>query len=276
MSGGTTPTQFTASGSTTAYKQFFNANSSYTVFNGSGNSTVSGPVVVGATKAALTVSGASAVADTTAGSNSITTTGKTAIFAAANDTISAGGAASTVFGASSGVTHFAASGNNSSIVGGAGGFLGSVSGSNSTLVGGTNVSVMTVTGSNNLVVAGSAGVTSVDLSKSAGANIISSNPLGNSGNLIALLGAGADSMVGGSGQSAILAGSGNDAFLFVNGHAGGSEAIFGFNAKDSLGFAGYTYTGSSLPTETVGALGDIISLADGTQITLVGYDQKVF
>ena len=276
VSGGTTPTQFTASGSTGAYKQFFSVNTTYTVYDGSGASTVSGPVVIGANKAALTVSGASAVADTTAGGNSITTTGKSAVFAAANDTVSAGGAASTVFGASAGVTHFAVSGNNSSITGGAGGFVGAVSASNSTLVGGTSVSIISVSGSNNLAVAGAAGITGIDLSQSTGPNTVATNPLGNSGQLVAFLGGGPDTVLGGGGQSTIKAGSGHDAFIFVNGHAGGSETILGFSASDNFGFAGYGYSGTNLPTETVGALGDVISLSDGTRITLVGFDHKLF
>ncbi|GAB0116912.1 hypothetical protein [Acidisoma sp. 7E03] len=277
IGGGSTPTQFTgASGAASAYSTFFPADTTYTVFSGSGVTTTSGPVVIGSTNAAITVSSASAVADTTSGGNTITTTGKTAVFAAANDTISASGGATTLFGASSGVTQFVASGANSSITGGSGGFVGTASGANTTLVGGTGVSIMHVTGSNSLAVAGQAGITGIDLSKSTGPETVATNPLGNSGTLVAVLGSGADSVIGGSGASTITAGSGNDSFLFVKGHAGGSEIIIGFSASDNLGFAGYGYTATNLPSEHVGSIGDVITLSDGTTITLAGIFHKIF
>lgn len=277
IGGGTTPTQFTAaSGASSAYTTFFPANTSYTVFTGSGVVTTSGPMVVGTANSAVTVSSATAVADTTAGGNAITTVGKTAVFAAANDTISASGAATTLFGASSGVTQFVSSGANSSITGGSAGFVGTVSGANTTLVGGTGVSIYHVTGSNSLAVAGQSGVTGIDLSKSTGPQTIATNPLGNSGTLVGILGAGADSVIGGSGASTITAGSGHDSFLFVKGHAGGSEIIIGFSASDNLGFAGYGYSATSLPSESVGSIGDVITLSDGTTITLAGVFHKIF
>jgi hypothetical protein len=75
----------------------------------------------------------------------------------------------------------------------------------------------------------------------------------------------------------ITAGSGADVFGFVLGHAGGAESILGFNGKDTLAFSsGYGYSLTNAPSETVGSLGDVITLSDGTTITLVGYEAKVF
>ncbi len=276
VSGGSLPAQFTgASGATSVFNSYFNSSTSFTVFSGSGVTTTSGPVVVATPNSAVTVSGASAVADTTAGGNSITTTTPTTVFAAASDTVTAT-AAATIFGGGSGVTQFTASGAGSSITGGTGGIVGTVSGANSTLVGGSGNSIYNVTGSNSLAVAGPSGVTGINESASTGPELIATNPLGNSGTMVASLGSGADSVIGGGGASTITAGTGNDVFAFIKGHAGGSEVIIGYNASDNLAFAGYGYTATDLPTEAVGAVGDVITLNDGTTITLAGIDHKIF
>ena len=133
-----------------------------------------------------------------------------------------------------------------------------------------------MSGANSLAVAGSAGITGINESGSTGAETIATSPLGNSGTMVAILGSGADSVLGGSGASTITGGSGSDVFAFIKGHAGGSEVIIGFTASDNLAFAGYGYTGASLPVETVGAFGDVITLTDGTTITLAGYTHKIF
>jgi hypothetical protein len=144
------------------------------------------------------------------------------------------------------------------------------------LVGGTGISIYNVLGSNSLAVAGAGGVTGINESASTGPETITTNPLGNSGTLVATLGAGADSVIGGGGASTITAGSGSDIFAFIKGHAGGSEVIIGYSAGDNLAFAGYGYTATDLPSEAVGALGDVITLNDGTTITLAGIDHKIF
>ena len=273
--GGATVVQQFTGGAAATLNSFFNSSTIFTAVSASGVSTVTGPAVVAAANTALTITGATAVADTSSGSNSIVVTTSSSIFAAANDTVSAT-AASTIFGASSGVTKFAASGAGSSITGGAGGFVGTVSGANSTLVGGTSASIVNVTGANSLAVAGSAGVTGINESASSGSETIATNPLGNTGSMVAILGSGADSVLGGSGASTITGGTGKDVFAFIKGHAGGSEVIIGFNASDNLAFAGYGYTAANLPTESVGALGDVITLSDGTTITLAGFSHKIF
>jgi Ca2+-binding RTX toxin-like protein len=131
-------------------------------------------------------------------------------------------------------------------------------------------------GSNSLAVAGASGVTGINESASTGPELIATNPLGNSGTMVATLGAGADSVIGGGGASTITAGTGNDVFAFIKGHAGGSEVIIGYNSSDNLAFAGYGYTATNLPSEAVGPIGDVITLNDGTTITLAGIDHKIF
>ena len=276
VAGGSVAQQFTGSAAA-ALNSFFSSGTPFTVLPPtSGAFTASGPVVVAAPNLALTLSGATAVADTSTGGTSITTTTPSAVFAAPNDTITSA-AATTLFGASGGgIDHFSISGANSSITGGTGSIVGTASGSNSTLVGGTGISIFNVTGPNSLAVAGSAGVTGINEQASTGPETIATNPLGNSGTLVAILGSGADTVIGGSGASTITGGSGNDVFAFIKGHAGGSEVIIGFNASDNLAFAGYGYTATNLPTEAVGSIGDVITLNDGTTITLAGVDHKIF
>ncbi len=277
VSGGSVPTQFTgASGATAAFNSYFNSSTSFTVFSGSGVSTTTGPVVVATPNSAVTVSGAQAVADTSAGGNSITTTTTTAVFAAPNDTVNSTAPSTTIFGGGSGVTQVTASGTGTSITGGSGGLLVTASGANNTLVGGTGTSIINVMGSNSLAVAGASGVTGINESASTGPELIATNPLGNSGTMVATLGAGADSVIGGGGASTITAGTGNDVFAFIKGHAGGSEVIIGYNSSDNLAFAGYGYTATNLPSEAVGPIGDVITLNDGTTITLAGIDHKIF
>ena len=146
-----------------------------------------------------------------------------------------------------------------------------------TLVGGTGNTIVSVSGSNSLAVAGPGpGMTGINEQNTSGAETIATNPLGNSGTLVAILGSGADTVLGGSGVSTITAGSGADVFAFIKGHAGGSEVIIGFNSSDNLAFAGYGYSGTTLPSEQVGSIGDVITLSDGTTITLAGINHKIF
>ncbi|MBW4023798.1 MAG: hypothetical protein HIU92_11795 [Proteobacteria bacterium] len=265
-----------ASGAAAAFSTFFNSSTSFTVLSGSGVSTAGGPLVVGGTHSHVTVAAASAVVDTSAGGNAITVTTASVVFAGPNDAISAAAGSMTLFGAGSGVTQFDIRGGKTSITGGTGGIVGTVSGANSTLVGGSGKSIYHVTGWNDFAVGGPSGVTVIDASASTGPEAISTNPLRNAGALVAILGSGPDSVVGGSGASTVAAGTGSDVFGFIKGHAGGSEVIIGFNARDDLAFAGYGYGTSNLPVETVGSLGDVMTLSDGTTILLAGIDHKIF
>jgi hypothetical protein len=181
-------------------------------------------------------------------------------------------------GPASGVTSFMATGGSDSIGGGQGGFIGTASGANDTVAGGSGNTIVAVTGANSLAVSGPGpGVTGIDESASTGPETIATNPNGNSGTLIATMGSGADTAIGGSGASTITGGSGDDVFAFIKGHAGGTEVIINFTPSDNLVFsASYGYTATNLPTEAVGSLGDVITLNDGTTITLAGYDHKIF
>ena len=276
VSGGTVNNNFSgASGASAAFNTFFTPTTPVTVITGSGSSTAPGSVALASSGSVVTVS-ASAIADTSSGGNDITTLNPAAVFAAPNDTITSA-AATTLFGASGGgVDRISLSGADSSVTGGTGSIVGTVSGGNSTLVGGTGISIFAVTGPNSLAVAGPAGITGINEQGSTDPETIATNPLGNSGTLVAILGSGADTVLGGSGASTITAGTGSDVFAFIKGHAGGSEVIIGFNESDNLAFAGYGYTATNLPEEAVGSAGDVITLSDGTTITLAGFDHKLF
>ena len=266
-----------ASGSATAFSHFFGGGVALTVFNGSGLSTAAGPVALTATNVAMTVSGSvTALTDTSNGHNAIDATTGTSVFAGSSDTISAAAGATTLFGSTAGQTNFSLAGSGSSVIGGSGSIVGTSAAANTTLVGGTGVSLFTVTGANNLAVAGTGGITGVNEAKASATEVVATNPLGNSGELIATLGGGATNMIGGSGTSTVTGGSGRDAYLFVKGHAGGSEEIIGFNATDNVGFVGYGYSAKILPIENVGATGDVMTLSDGTSITFAGYFHKLF
>jgi hypothetical protein len=265
-----------ASGSNAAFAQFFGGGVSLTVFNGSGVSSATGPIALTAANVAMTVSGGNALTDSSAGENSIAATNSVVIFSAANDTISAATGATTLFGSSAGQTNFTLAGDNSSVTGGSGSIVGTSSGANTTLVGGTGVSLFTVTGSNSLAVAGTSGITGIDEKQATSPEVIATNPLGNSGQLVTDLGAGATSVIGGGGSSTVTGGSGPDAYIFVKGHSGGSEFVIGLNASDNIGFAGYGYSPQDLPIEHVGLLGDVVTLNDGTSITFAGFYHTLF
>jgi hypothetical protein len=280
ISGATVPVNFSAGGSGAAFTAFFGAGTASTFVSGGAGtpvtSTVTGAVTLGTSNSTYTLS-ASAVDDTTGGGNSITTLNPSTVFAAPGDTI-ASAAATTIFGASSGTTTFSLQGSESSVTGGAGYITGTASGANSTLVGGTGGGAFTVSGTGSLAVAGqSPGTTTITLAETTGGATVATNPLGNSGNLVATLSAnGADTVVGGGGASTIAGGGGDDVFAFVNGHAGGTEIITNFTASDNFAFGGYGYSATNAPTETVTAGSDVITLTDGTVITLVGVDHKLF
>jgi hypothetical protein len=266
-----------ASGAGAAFTTSVTNAGSITIFNGSGNASVAGPAVLTASNVAVTVSGGTtALVDDSNGNNAVTVTKSAIVFATSGDTVSASSGATTLFGASSGQTTFSLGGSGASVTGGSGSILGTSTGANSTLVGGTGVSLFTVTGAGSTAVAGSAGVTGINEAQAAGPEVIATNPLGNTGQLVAILGSGASTVVGGSGSATITGGSGPDAYLFVKGHAGGSEVIIGFKATDNIGFAGYGYTPAALPAEHVGSTGDVMTLSDGTSITFAGYHHTLF
>jgi parallel beta-helix repeat protein len=243
---------------------------SFTTFSGSGS--LGGGTVVVQTGGGSVTAGTSttAVADASSGSNVVNTSTSVVVAAAPGDTVSASGSV-TLLGAGSGQVTFTSSGANSSVLGGAGAIVGTSSGANTTLIGGSGVSLFSVTGANSLVVAGPSGTTGVDMSQSTGPETVATNPNGGNANLVAFLGSGADSVIGGGGASTVRAGSGADVFGFVKGHAGGTEVITGFNAQDNLAFSGY----ASGPTEQVVGGNDVMTLSDGSVITFVGINHTL-
>jgi hypothetical protein len=124
VSGSSIPNNWTlTSGATPVFNEFFATASAVTLFSTTGVSTTPGALAITSSNGADTVS-SSMFVDISTGGNNITSVNKSIIFSGPNDTIDSA-AASTVFGAGTGVGHFAISGGESSIVGGAGGFVGS-------------------------------------------------------------------------------------------------------------------------------------------------------
>ena len=284
VSGTTVVTQFTTSAGSPAALAALNqlGSLSFSVVSVSGTFGSSGPVSVGSGVTAATITSANVVLSSAP--NASLTVGSTAaqVFAAPGDTVTASGA-DTLFSAASGTTTFLSSGANSSIVGGSGNLTATASGANSTLIGGSGTTNFTVSGAGSLAVAGrSPGVTNITLAETTGGAQIATNPLGNSGTLIASLSStGADTVVGGGGVSTITGGGGADVFGFVSGHAGGTETILNFTSKDTFAFGGYGSSPISAETFTVtntstGAGTDVITLTDGTVINVVGVDAKIF
>ena len=292
INGGQVASQFTAAASASqavAFSQMIATGVPFTSIDSNTTTNATGGVLIGPGVTSATITSAQYVVSTQPNIN-LTVSSNAEVFAAPGDTVTASGA-DTLFGGDSGggATSFISTGANSSIVGGTGNLAATASGANTTLIGGTGTNTFNVSGPNSIVVAGqadtvpgqSAGTTTITLSETTGGAEIATNPLGNSQNLVATLSAhGADTVVGGGGASTITGGGGNDVFAFVNGHAGGSEVINNFTASDTFAFGGYGYSASNVPTESydvAGATGsDVITLTDGTTITLVGVDHKVF
>ncbi len=79
-------------------------------------------------------------------------------------------------------------------------------------------------------------------------------------------GHGSDTYLGGAGAAIIVTGSGNDVFSFTNGLAGGSDTVDNFNpAADRIVLNGYAGYSANLVSGS-----EVISLSDGTRITLAG------
>ncbi|MBW4023180.1 MAG: hypothetical protein HIU92_08555 [Proteobacteria bacterium] len=140
----------------------------------------------------------------------------------------------------------------------------------STLIGGAGHTVELAAGSApEMLIAGS-GATTIDGATGSGPELLFTGH----GSALVALNSAADTLVGGSGASSILGGSAPDVYGFINGHAGGSEVIFGLKPTDILAFGGY---GAS-PITSEGVLGgsDLLTLSDGTTILLQSIDHKVF
>ncbi|GAB0118940.1 hypothetical protein [Acidisoma sp. 7E03] len=228
-----------------------------------------------------------------------TEAGPSLVFAAGADTISAGSGALTVAGGAQSLQVFGGAGSLQvvggsgavSVSGGTGSLLawgstgsqatllmggsghntltgGSGSGA-STLVGGANVTefaggtgpTMMVAGTGQSIMNGTTGSGAETVFTAGGTALIALNNA-------------ADTMVGGSGAATVIGGGGPTVFAFLDGHAGGSEAILGFSAIDNLAFGGFA--GWAIASEHVVSGSDVMRLTDGTEITFVGLAHTLF
>ena len=87
-----------------------------------------------------------------------------------------------------------------------------------------------------------------------------------SGNDTLIAGAGSDTLVGGTGSALMISGTGPDTFSFQFGN-GGQDTITGFKASDTLVLSQF---GITSVTPATGSGSAVISLSDGTKITLTG------
>ncbi len=228
--------------------------------------------------------------------------GTDTVYAAGNDTITAGSGDLTVDASTGSVTAYGGSGE-LDVIGGTGSVFATAGSGSAVLYGSTDMGSTTFYGgvSRSIMVAGSGSGTSLlvggtgattefgagsgNVTFVAGANgtSIMAGQYGtgaetfftaqNTTAIMALNGAN-DTVVGGTGNAAVVAGSGQDIFGFLNGYAGGSETIYGLQAKDSLVFGGYN--GDPITSEQVINGSDVITLTDQTVINLIGVDHKVF
>ena len=117
----------------------------------------------------------------------------------------------------------------------------------------------------NILVAGS-GNTTLNASGSAVANVLF-NEAG-AGNAATLMGGSYyNYFIGSAANATMVGGSSHNIFQFINGADGGNDLIQGWNSKDSLDFYGY---GTTQPTQTTASGSTVISLSDGTKITIAG------
>ncbi|WP_419757949.1 beta strand repeat-containing protein [Acidisoma sp.] len=229
--------------------------------------------------AAPTVSGAGSGTTVDTATPPATVTGASGNVTVAGSTGSlnfiGGTGAATVMGGAGNTTLFGSTGDANSVLTGGSGTNILVAGSGSgasTLIGGSGTTTEFGKGSGPVeFVAGANGNTTMAGQFGTGVETFFTAPATTA--LMALNGA-ADTVVGGTGHSTVIGGAGPDVYGFLNGHAGGTEAIEGIKANDILVFGGYT----SYPIADEGVINgsDTITLTDGTSITLVGFGHKVF
>ena len=302
INGGTVQNNFTTGPAQPVFVDGFNIGTIVTSIFGSGAFSVGGSTGFPSTTAvtgngiASTITGATTIAfqgnnDTLTaagtqpytallGQNSVLNEGagsSTVYGSTFASTVNAGTGSTTIVGGSGSLTFNAGPSSSDSVTAGSGmNTLNGGTGGSNTLVGGSGGTQINLTGaSTGDHVVGGTGVTVVDASQTTGNLEVDTNPSG-TGTTEAVLGTGADSFIGGGGTSYVAAGSGADVFGFVQGTAGGTEYIFGYNAKDNIAFQGYGYSATNPPTENVVNGTDIIKLGDGTTIYLVDYGHKLF
>ncbi|MDD2862465.1 MAG: hypothetical protein PHI71_15565 [Acidiphilium sp.] len=274
------------SGATTT-NYLLGASSNVDLFTGTGMNSV---VAAGGTDTinmlgttAVTVSAGDDTVKTYAGSNTVVATGSASVYA--GTPIGYAGSVDFINGSVAGSMNAGAG--KATVFGGNGGgtFIGGTSGSNS-LVGG-NGSVFLVGGGNNdTLVAGGGGATS-----SSGANYLFAGA-GNetlmatsvTGTNLFSAGSGSDVMMGsgkdtqyffGSTGSATMAGStmtgsSNIFFFGTSGNSGGNDVITNFGKTSQLFAVDGTNIAAITQVTTSGSPGALVTLSDGTHITLTG------
>jgi Ca2+-binding RTX toxin-like protein len=87
-------------------------------------------------------------------------------------------------------------------------------------------------------------------------------------------GSGQETFFAGSGNATVIGGTGADLYAFVNGEAGGSETIFGFDSSkgDQVTLQGYgpDEVRNDLKNATTSGGNTVITLSDNTSITFIG------
>jgi len=84
-------------------------------------------------------------------------------------------------------------------------------------------------------------------------------------------GHGNDTLVAGTGADTLGGGSGSDLFVFIAGHAGGTDVISGFTSQDLVELAGSSIV--ALKTQTnpgVSGVNTTVTLSDNTTIIFLG------
>ena len=279
--------------------QFYQAAAGTTVSAGGGADTIlasAGQVTVDGSSGSLLFIGGTGASSVVGGSGSATIFGGSGggsfgggsaghnIFvsqavASASTTLTGGGAGDEMFVAAGPTTVNGGSGGGDIIVGGTGALTvdaqngdlvfggsgastvaGSSSGADS-IVGGTGALTVTGNGGNMLVVAGTG---SSAIGTGNGASLIftasgSTTITGGTGSLQAVLG---------SGPASVTEGSGPSVYDVVKGAAGGTDVLSGFKpGTDRIDLFGYAASDVHI---TTGGGSTLLSLADGTKITLVG------
>ena len=241
------------------------AGGSGTVIAGDGNNTIGIPTTSGGgstpSSVDITVGNGNNSIFAGSGNNMIVTgtgnntvglgSGNNLVYAQGNDTLIAGSGNQTIGAGAGNVDIFAGTGQ-STLIGGSGNdqiFIGSGSG-NVAVAGTGNTTIVGGTGNNTFI----------------GGNASTANSLiyGGTGN---------ETIFGGAGHETMYGGGGNNLFAFTSGSSlgGGNNVIGDFNVKtDHLGFLGYGSAAQILANSTVVGGSTVISLTDGTKITLVG------
>ena len=235
---------------------------------------------------------------TGAGTNKIAPgNGNDLITSYGNDTIYPGAGSDTVFAVGqdlaavgTGTLSFVNGDNPATVIGGStgtavinagagGGLFAGGSGDANIIVGGTGAATIFGSSGSDLLFAGGS---NPDL-LAAGSGNETLSGLGSSGDNVMWAGAGTDLMGGGSGDetffagqgsATIISGSGADLFAFVNGQAGGSDVVVGFNPGqgDRVDLQGYgaNEVQNALAGATVANGSTTITLSDHTSITFAG------